>query len=81
VNIADFNVIRDHFQQNVTGRSMGDLDADGFVDWTDFRQWKQFREAAVASGQAVPEPTAAALALACIASLGAISRSRRRRAA
>lgn len=78
VDINDFNVIRDHFQQSVTSRAQGDLNNDGFVDWIDFRQWKSNRTAVTANSGIVPEPGALTL---CVVGLAALARAGRRRAA
>jgi hypothetical protein len=76
VDVNDFNVIRDHFQQTVTMRTEGDLNRDGFVDFRDYRQWKN-NVAPAAEGAAVPETSSVVLAL---AALGGLSRCRRCRA-
>jgi hypothetical protein len=78
VNIDDFNIIRDHFQQTVAGRSQGDLTGDGFVDYKDFRQWKTFNGTVVPAGSPIPEPTAGLLAV--LAGAG-LATARRRAAA
>jgi hypothetical protein len=54
-NNADFEPIRLNFLQSVTARADGDLTADGFVDFADFREWKA--AAGLGSSSAVPEPT------------------------
>jgi hypothetical protein len=71
VDINDFNIIRDHFQQTVTMRTEGDLNRDGFVDFRDYRQWKSNVPApAEGAAGAVPEPSSALLAsLAVLATL------------
>ena len=70
VDIDDYYIIEDHFQQNVTMRSEGDLNNDGIVDFADFRQWKSNRTD-VGSGNlsdsTIPEPSG----LTIIAFLGA----------
>lgn len=58
--IEDFNLIRDHLGQNVTGRNLGDLDGNRKVDLTDYRIWFDLAPLSAqkaALGQ-VPEPTA-----------------------
>ena len=57
VNNADFEPIRLNFLQSVTARADGDLNADGFVDFSDFREWKS-NAAGAGSALAVPEPAA-----------------------
>jgi len=71
VDINDFNIIRDHFQQTVTMRTEGDLNRDGFVDFRDYRQWKSNVPApAEGIAGAAPEPSSALLAsLAVLATL------------
>lgn len=61
VDINDFNIIRDHFQQTVAGRTLGDLNFDGQVNFLDYRQWKNNVAGAVAAGAVIPEPATAAL--------------------
>jgi hypothetical protein len=79
VDIDDFNAIRDHFQQAVTMREEGDLNSDGFVDWKDFRQWKDnFPTPSAPASGAVPEPGAAVLGLIAAATLAQVARLRRR---
>jgi hypothetical protein len=56
VNDADFQIIRNNFFTSVTTRAEGDLVGDGFVDFNDFRQWKN-NASAVAAADAIPEPT------------------------
>lgn len=72
VDIADFNAIRDHFQQSAASRALGDLTADGVVDWRDYRQWKSnFAGAANVTGIPAPEPASGVLlGLAAIAWVG-----------
>jgi len=54
-DINDFNTILANFGQSVTNRTDGDLTNDGFVNFLDFRQWKDNRTA-VSDGNVVPEP-------------------------
>jgi hypothetical protein len=74
----DFFIIRDNLFDAVTGRSMGDLNSDNFVDFTDFRLWKNAAPPAVSAGLTIPEP--AALCLAGMAIAGAASLRSGRRA-
>jgi hypothetical protein len=75
-DIFDFNAIRDHFQQPATLRSQGDLNADGIVNFKDFRLWKG-NPGVESNSQGVPEPTTALLGLSVLATLCAAGRSRR----
>jgi hypothetical protein len=77
VDMDDFAIIQSHFQQAVTMRSEGDLTFDNFVDFRDFRQWKNNAPAPVL-GQlaAIPEPSAVLLAGLAIAGLAAVRRRR-----
>jgi hypothetical protein len=65
VDLVDYQIIRDHFLQNATMRSEGDLNNDGFVDFRDFRLWKNnFPTPPPGSGaivEAVPEPSGVCL--------------------
>jgi len=67
VDLADFQIISDHFRQSVPALTDGDLDGDGFVGSRDFRFWKQASMAQSASNAtsqlAVPEPGSTALLL------------------
>jgi hypothetical protein len=73
----DFFIIRDNLFDAVTSRSMGDLNSDNFVDFTDFRLWKNAAPPAISAGLVIPEPAALGLLLAGMA--GVISLLRRRR--
>jgi hypothetical protein len=77
VTIDDYNIIRTNYRTNVTTRAQGDLNADGFVDVLDFREWKANVPPEVSAGLAAPEPAGAVLAAAGVA-LGSALRSRRR---
>jgi hypothetical protein len=76
VDMDDFAIIRSHFQQTVTMRSEGDIAGfDNFVDFRDFRQWKNNAPAPVlAQLAAVPEPSAAVLAGVMVAGLAVLRR-------
>jgi hypothetical protein len=59
VNNTDFEAIRLNFLQSVTSRASGDLNADGFVDFADFRQWKAAAPGVGSNlADSIPEPTA-----------------------
>src|SRR6185503_1643790 len=78
VDINDYNIIRDNFQLTSATRAQGDLNADGTVNFTDFRIWKNNRTAGSGAGEgfldgAVPEPASVILLL-----LGVIAVSGRR---
>jgi hypothetical protein len=77
VDINDFNIIRDHFQQSVTGREQGDLVRDGFVDFKDYRQWKT-NVAGSGGAAAVPEPASGLLAMAALVGGLGVARKRSR---
>lgn len=57
INLTDFNAIRDHFRLSVGSRADGDLNGDGKVDFTDFREWKSNYTGPFAGFESVPEPT------------------------
>jgi len=66
VDTNDYFVIRDHFQLTNVPRSQGDLNADGNVNFVDFRIWKNNRPPGSGSADEflaglVPEPTSFAL--------------------
>jgi hypothetical protein len=61
INLTDFNAIRDHFRLTVGSRADGDLNGDGKVDFTDFREWKSNYAGPFAGFNAVPEPTSVVL--------------------
>jgi hypothetical protein len=62
VDLADFELLTDHFFSNVPVRQNGDLTFDGFVDYHDFGRWFEIYNAQGAGGTAgsveVPEPIA-----------------------
>lgn len=59
LNLDDFDLIRANFRQTVTAGENGDIDFSGYVDFPDFRIWK---EAFGGGGPAsVPEPATASL--------------------
>jgi hypothetical protein len=61
VDLTDYAVLRDHFRQAVADFSQGDANRDGFVDFRDFRIWKDNR---TDNGAAVvPEPMTAWMAV------------------
>jgi hypothetical protein len=72
----DFFIIRDNLFDAVTSRSMGDLNSDNLVDFTDFRLWKNAAPPSVSAGLVIPEPAAIGLLLAGMA--GVFTRRRRR---
>jgi hypothetical protein len=78
VDMDDFALIRDHFQQSATAREMGDLNTDGIVDFKDFREWKSnfVPPPGTAAGTNVPEPHAGLL---LAAGAGWLAAARRRR--
>jgi hypothetical protein len=73
----DFFIIRDNLFDAVTSRSMGDLNSDNFVDFTDFRLWKNAAPPSVSAGLMIPEPAAVSLLIAGTASVFALRRRRR----
>lgn len=81
VDINDYYVIEAHFQQSVTLRTEGDLNSDGFVDFADFRQWKNNRTDLGSGSTAnlvVPEPSSAALIILCSVGIVGSALGRRR---
>lgn len=88
VDVADFKDFASHWNQSVDRWSLGDFNLDGWVDTTDLAMlalnWNQsagsltqFLSDAGLPQTAVPEPTAAGLAL--VAATGLCIRRRRRR--
>jgi hypothetical protein len=70
VDLNDLAAIQAHFRTSVADRSLGDLDEDGFVDFTDFLEWKAYFPYLGAGGAtgastngAVPEPASSLLGL------------------
>jgi T5SS/PEP-CTERM-associated repeat protein len=77
VDMTDFAAIQNRFQQSATMRSQGDLNADGIVDFKDFRQWKaNFPTPGAPVAGAVPEPATAGLALVAALALSGVCRKR-----
>ena len=76
VDKADFDIIRGNFLESVVDRTDGDLTLDGFVDWGDFRAWKNKASEAGGTGAAVPEPSTMMLLLTALT--GALWARRRR---
>lgn len=80
VNDVDFGIIRDHLFQSGT-RAQGDLTGDGFVDFSDFRQWKTAAGSGAGAGTslnaAIPEPASVLLAM-IAASVGCFAGRRHR---
>jgi hypothetical protein len=69
----DFAAIRDHFRLPVATRALGDLNGDGIVNFTDFREWKTNYTgpgSASLDGLSVPEPASAILLLFSLAGIG-----------
>jgi hypothetical protein len=76
VDINDYIQIRNNFQATNALRTQGDLNADGLVNFTDFRIWKNNRTAGTGSGGEffdlpVPEPSSFVLLLFGLASFQA----------
>jgi hypothetical protein len=70
VNGADLQIIANNFFDTGAPRGDGDLNADGVVDFDDFRIWKTDSPALVAGGSAVvPEPASAVMAAGSLAAL------------
>jgi hypothetical protein len=81
VTIDDYTIIKNNYRTTVGSRALGDLNADGFVDIFDFREWKaNYSGAIVVADLATPEPTGGVLACTGAALLaGAARRSAKRR--
>jgi hypothetical protein len=79
VDLIDYGIIRDHFQQSVAMRGDGDLNDDDKVDFRDFRQWKAnyVPPPGTPADAAVPEPSAGLLAAAGAMVLGVLRRRSR----
>ena len=56
VTLDDFEIIRQNFLTSVVDRTEGDLTGDGFVDFDDFRRWKQNYTPAPAAAAATAPP-------------------------
>jgi hypothetical protein len=71
--LGDFAAIRDNFRLSVINRSMGDLNGDGVVNFTDFREWKAnytgTGTASFTGPLSVPEPNSVVLLLLGLLSL------------
>jgi hypothetical protein len=79
VTLDDLTIIRQNFRTTVTSRTLGDVTNDGFVNFDDFRQWKDnYVPAAGEASIGIPEPSAVVLA---VPALWVISQMRRRRVA
>ncbi|TWT90512.1 hypothetical protein Mal64_09030 [Pseudobythopirellula maris] len=80
IDLADLQLIADHFRQGVSSRAEGDLTNDGFVDFDDFDQWKQNYGGSLAEVNlnflSVPEPAALSLLFAMAGLLTLLRRSR-----
>jgi hypothetical protein len=74
VDLIDFGILRDHFQQAVTSFGEGDANRDGFVDFRDFRVWKSNRTDVDGAAATVPEPWAGTLALVASIACAAVAR-------
>lgn len=74
VDLDDFDIIAANFKSSVASRGEGDLNVDGFVDFADFRIWKN---ASAPSSATIPEPTT--LLLTAISLAGLASGRRRGR--
>jgi hypothetical protein len=84
VTIDDYLLIQANSFTIVPLGTMGDVDDTGFVDFGDFRQWKENFPGGVAAAEAaiaalVPEPASLSLAGAGLLGLMACSRRHRRR--
>lgn len=69
VDLNDLTAIQSHFRTSVTSRSFGDLDEDGFVDFTDYLEWKAYfpfpgTGAGSSTNSGVPEPSSWILGIA-----------------
>ena len=82
VDLDDLTAIQGNFRTSVASRRLGDLDDDGFVDFTDYLEWKAYFPFPGAGGGArssatVPEPASWIFGLA--AGLFMLCRGRRMR--
>lgn len=75
VTLDDYNIIRTNYRTEVSSRAEGDLNADGFVDVLDFREWKANYSGPLDATLAVPEPRSALIILASLATVCSVSRS------
>lgn len=79
VTLADLTIIRQNFRTAVTSRTLGDVTNDGFVNFDDFRQWKDnYVPAGVGANVSVPEPSAAAIVAGAACAIGWLRRRRNR---
>jgi hypothetical protein len=79
VNMADAQLIANHFRDSVPISTLGDLTNDGVVSFADFRLWKDasgFTGSLQDAFRAVPEPSS--IWLASMAALGVLRGVRRR---
>ena len=84
VNLDDYAIIEGNLFDAATMRSEGDLNADGIVDFLDFREWKANyvpADSGALLGAGVPEPASALLWLAGLVAIGVGCRRRSRAAA
>jgi hypothetical protein len=82
VNIADYQIIRDHFFQSSATLAQGDLTANGTVDFDDFRIWKNAFPGGTGAAQAaldalgVPEPATSGMLVVGLEMLLSLKRRR-----
>lgn len=81
VDLADYQLIQaNSFTQQVVGLN-GDVNYDGFVDFTDFQEWKTSFPGGVAAAEAalaaLPEPTSLSLSAGMLLTLAGLRRKMR----